>query len=203
MDPSCTIGFYAKGQHEFESLRSEVQQVCKCFGPLLQKIVSFPPFLLQQVLLFITSSSLFLPKALSASAEKYPMFVFEKGKGRGEDEDEDSSGAPTNFTYIQRNLKLTSQDNADDSLDEFVLIWTKIDEASPEGPATPKNHRWMCHSGICSVYKGTMSSEGAAANSKDFTKLEMHFFWFGAAMYSLVINDFYTETSYDEWNQIF
>lgn len=27
MDPSCTIGFYAKGQHEFESLRSEVQQV--------------------------------------------------------------------------------------------------------------------------------------------------------------------------------
>lgn len=84
MDPSCTIGFYAKGQHEFESLRSEVQQ------------------------------------ALSASAERYPMFVFEKGKGR--EEQEEGSSAPTNFTYIQRSLKLAGQDDADDSMDEFVLL---------------------------------------------------------------------------------
>lgn len=49
------------------------------------------------------------------------MFIFEKGKGR-EEEEEEGSRAPTNFTYIQRNLKLTSQDDADDSMDEFVLL---------------------------------------------------------------------------------
>lgn len=96
------------------------------------------------------------------------MFVFEKGKGRGEEEEEEGRRAATNFTYIQRNLKLTSQDDADDSMDEFVLLWTEIDEASPEGPATPNSHRWMCHSGICWVYEQTMSSE-AAAISKDST----------------------------------
>lgn len=28
MDPSCTIGFYAKGQMEFESLCASVNEVC-------------------------------------------------------------------------------------------------------------------------------------------------------------------------------
>lgn len=50
------------------------------------------------------------------------MFVFEKGKGREEEEEEEGSRAPTNFTYIQRSLKLAGQDDADDSMDEFVLL---------------------------------------------------------------------------------
>lgn len=47
------------------------------------------------------------------------MFVFEEGKGREEDVEE--SGAATSTTYIQKNLRLANQDDAD-SMDEFVLL---------------------------------------------------------------------------------
>lgn len=53
------------------------------------------------------------------------MFVFEKGKGRADEEDEGvegGGGAPANFAYTQRSLKLRSQGDADDSMDEFVLL---------------------------------------------------------------------------------
>lgn len=80
--------------------------------------------LVQSFKVVTNADCLFLPKALSSSAEKYPMFVFEKGKGR--EEEVEGSSAPTNIAFIQRNLRLTSQDDADNSMDEFVLLWTEI-----------------------------------------------------------------------------
>uniref|UniRef100_A0A3P9B5B8 Cysteine protease n=1 Tax=Maylandia zebra TaxID=106582 RepID=A0A3P9B5B8_9CICH len=77
MDPSCTIGFYAKGQMEFESL---------C--------------------------------AVSASAETYPMFIFEEGKTR----EEARANTPTHsVTFLQRKTQLGRVDT-NNSMDEFVLL---------------------------------------------------------------------------------
>ncbi|XP_028268587.1 cysteine protease ATG4D-like isoform X2 [Parambassis ranga] len=85
MDPSCTIGFYAKRQKDFDSLCTAVK------------------------------------KALSTSAERYPMFIFSEG-GRCEEEEEEESSTPANnLTYIQRKKELTRV-NTSDSMDEFVLL---------------------------------------------------------------------------------
>uniref|UniRef100_A0A3Q0SYL2 Cysteine protease n=1 Tax=Amphilophus citrinellus TaxID=61819 RepID=A0A3Q0SYL2_AMPCI len=82
MDPSCTIGFYAKGQRDFESL---------CAG---------------------------VNEALSASAETYPMFIFEEGKTR---EEARATTATHSITFIQRNSQLGRVDTSN-SMDEFVLL---------------------------------------------------------------------------------
>lgn len=37
MDPSCTIGFYAKGQKDFESLCAAVNEVFELFGSLFME----------------------------------------------------------------------------------------------------------------------------------------------------------------------
>nr|XP_020478660.1 cysteine protease ATG4D-like isoform X2 [Monopterus albus] len=82
MDPSCTIGFYAKGQTDFESLCTAVN------------------------------------KALSTSADMYPMFIFAEGHSREEEGDD----IPTNnFTYIQRKHE-RKRVNTSSSTDEFVLL---------------------------------------------------------------------------------
>lgn len=61
----------------------------------------------------------FLPKALSASAETYPMFIFAKEKSR---EEEGGSTATNNITFIQRKQEHASQEDTDSSTDEFVLL---------------------------------------------------------------------------------
>ncbi|XP_006805146.1 cysteine protease ATG4D-like isoform X1 [Neolamprologus brichardi] len=82
MDPSCTIGFYAKGQMEFESLCTSVNE------------------------------------AVSASAETYPMFIFEEGKTR----EEARANTPTHsVTFLQRKTQLGRVDT-NSSMDEFVLL---------------------------------------------------------------------------------
>ncbi|XP_063326552.1 cysteine protease atg4da-like isoform X2 [Pelmatolapia mariae] len=82
MDPSCTIGFYAKGQMEFESLCASVNE------------------------------------AVSASAETYPMFIFEEGKTR----EEARANTPTHsVTFLQRKTQLGRVDTSN-SMDEFVLL---------------------------------------------------------------------------------
>ncbi|KAM4531325.1 cysteine protease atg4da-like [Odontesthes bonariensis] len=81
MDPSCTIGFYAEGQKEFESLCTSVN------------------------------------KAVSTSAETYPMFIFANGESL-----EDESHTPANsLTYLKRNSELRRA-NTSNSMDEFVLL---------------------------------------------------------------------------------
>ena len=58
------------------------------------------------------------PKAVSTTAETYPMFIFVEGKSH----EEGGTNTPTNnITYIQRKNERRRVDTSN-SLDEFVLL---------------------------------------------------------------------------------
>lgn len=115
MDPSCTIGFYAEGQKDFESLCTVVSEVADDCEQNCNKTSAELDF--SQ----LTSCSL-SPQAVSTSVGTYPMFVFAEGQ-RQEDDDDDEGGkdAPTNITYIQRRSERRRVDTCN-SMDEFVVL---------------------------------------------------------------------------------
>ena len=106
MDPSCTVGFYARGVENVEAVCSAVNTVRTSHpltehnNPLLTTGNIFSPSLSYSP----------LPQVLSSSTETYPVFTF--AEGHAQEEDEEGGRAVLNHTCL----------NSTSSRDEFVLL---------------------------------------------------------------------------------